>query len=210
MSQIFNYYDNKLKLSHGPGNYNITEDSLWVAKYIPLDKKSYLDVGCASGVISFILALNNTNANITGIDIELELIDKANYLKKLNNLNDIEFKHENLFEQAAKYDCVFSNPPFYCKDKSDSIKDNIRSKAYIQDDISAFINKMIDITKDNGTICFMGHISTRDEILRLLDNNYNYKEIALKSSKLKNPKRYIYIINKNADITSNKDVIECY
>ena len=204
---MFDFYKGKIKLENGPGCYKVTEDPLWLLSVLPLDKSSYLEVGCASGVMSLILRLKNPTAKITAVDIQNEMVEQAVKHAKINNIDGIDFKQQDLYDISddEKYDCVFSNPPFLDCCKCQSLKDGVRDKAYVQQNMAKFINKLIALVKDDGLVCFMGHISTRDDILLSLDGNVDVKEISIVSSVKKGAKRFIYIVKK-----SNKASLEQY
>lgn len=198
MTKKFDFYQGKITLQNGPGCYKITEDPLWLLSVLPLDKKSYLEVGCATGVLSLILKLKNKDAKIKAIDIQECMINQALEHAKENNIEGIEFTKQNLFSlpNNEQYDCVFSNPPFFNDCCCDSIKDEIKGIAYLQTDIISFISKQLELVKAGGVLCFMGHISTRDDILRCFKNKVALTEIALVSCEERPAKRFIYIIEK--------------
>lgn len=201
MNKKFDFYKGKIKLQNGPGCYKITEDPLWLLGVLPLDKSSYLEVGCATGVLSLILRLKNETASIKAIDIQEEMIAQARQHAELNNIGNIDFELVNLYDldESEQYDCVFSNPPFLDNNKCDFIKDNVKSLAYLQCDITAYIKKLLALVKNGGYLCFVGHSSVRDDILQELKYKVSLTEIKLVSSDVKPPKRFIYIINKNGE-----------
>ncbi|HAG52328.1 MAG TPA: hypothetical protein DCL21_00905 [Alphaproteobacteria bacterium] len=199
MNKSFDFYKGKIRLKNGPGCYKITEDPLWLLSVLPLNKSSYLEVGCATGVLSLILRLKNSTAKIKAIDIQKEMIQQAKQHAKENNIEDIDFQLQDLYtlKEGEKYDCVFSNPPFFDNAKCDFIKDNIKNLAYLQTDISSYIKKLLQLVKNGGHVCFVGHCSIRSDILYELKNKVNLKEIKLISSESKPAKRFIYIVEKN-------------
>lgn len=206
MKKDFEFYQGKIHLSNGPGCYKITEDPLWLLSVLPLDQKSYLEVGCATGVLSLILKLKNPNANITAIDIQECMINQAKQHAENNKINGISFIQEDLFNLSTdkKYDCVFSNPPFFNDYCCDIINDKVKGIAHLQTDIISFINKQLEHVNSNGILCFMGHISIRKDLILELKNKVHLTEISLISKQKKEAKRFIYIINKNKIPAFNK------
>lgn len=202
-NKTFNFYQGRIHLQNGPGCYKVTEDPLWLLSVLPLNKQSYLEVGCATGVLSLILKLKAPQAQITAIDIQSCMIEQAKKHALDNNINNIDFKQENLFllNDDKQYDCVFSNPPFFDDCCCDEIIDKIKGIAHLQANMSAFIDKQLSLVRPGGSLYFMGHLSTRDEILEKFKNNINLTEIALLSSEIKPAKRFIYIIKKDSDKT---------
>lgn len=206
MDNYFDFFNGKLKLKNGPGCYKITEDALWLLGALPLNQKSYLEVGCATGVISLLLKLKNKEAEIKAIDIQHEMIEQAINHSLVNKIETIDFIEEDLYLYEDKsFDCVFSNPPFFNKCDCDEISDKVRNVAYVQSDIAKFIQKMLDLVKDNGTLCFMGHCTTRSDVLNLLKGTNSMQEIELVSKENKTGKRFIYIVKKDS-----KDFFESF
>lgn len=211
--KYFKLFKNKLTLVNGPDGYKITEDAIWLSSVLPLDKKTYLEIGCASGVISFILSIKNPNSKIKAIDVQPNLIIRAEELKKLNNINNVTFENKDLFDidqNLELFDCVFSNPPFFDENKTQKTLKTTRAKAHFQPGMSDFISKMLSLTKEDGILCFIAHKSTRQEVLDLIKDKYNIVEIGLKSSPYKDPKRFIYILNKGKDVKYQYKVLNSF
>lgn len=210
-SKLFTFFQNRLTLTNGPAKYNITEDSLWLFSTIPTDKISYLDVGCATGILSLMLSIIHPKSKITAIDIQEEMINRAFYHSKINNIDNINFQNLDLFQIGQTFDCVFSNPPFFDTKSTCLGKDNLRNTAHFQADFQLFLNKLIKLVNNNGILCFMGHTTTRKQILKTLQNKYNLLEISLISSKNKAPKRFLYIVDKSKNNnTYTYKEIYCY
>lgn len=212
MNKTFSFYKGQIELQNGPGCYKITEDPLWLLSVLPLNKSSYLEVGCATGIVSLILKLKKPEAKIKAIDIQSCMIKQAEKHAEINNIKDIKFVEDNLFslDSSFKYDCVFSNPPFFDDSCCQTIKDEVKGIAYMQKDINSFILKQLDLVADNGVLCFMGHISTRDDILMALKGRYCIREIALVSALNKPAKRFIYTIEKGKPIKFKKIEINSF
>lgn len=83
-------------------------------------KKRILDIGCGSGLIS-IMAAQRSNAEITGVEIDLEAaiqakenVTRTKWKERITIINnDI-----NDFMPSVTYDAIISNPPFF----ADSLK----------------------------------------------------------------------------------------
>jgi len=212
MNKSFDFYKGKIRLKNGPGCYKITEDPLWLLGVLPLDKSSYLEVGCATGVLSLILRLKNSTAKIKAIDIQKEMIKQAREHAVENEILDIDFQLQDLYSlpEDEKFDCVFSNPPFFDNEKCELIQDNIKNLAYLQDDISSYVKKLLKLVKAEGSVCFVGHCSIRDTILYELKNKVCLKEIKLISSINKPAKRFIYIVENNEEKTFESFSLESF
>jgi len=211
--KYFDFYKEQLRLSNGPGEYKITEDSLWLASIIPLDKKSYLEVGCATGVVSLILSRQNPSIKIKAIDVQEELVKKAKKHADINKIDNVDFVHLDLFkvdENKEVFDCVFSNPPFFDTKKTQKSKNDIRYIAYSQTDLGLFVKKMLSLTKPGGVLCFIAHESTRDSVLKVLKGFWNTTEVGLKSSKNRECKRFLFIVKKEKSSFYQYSVLDCF
>jgi release factor glutamine methyltransferase len=77
-----------------------------------IDRKSFLELGCGSGIISIFAA--KQGANVTAIDINQKAVDNtlSNSIKNDVNINVLE---SDLFSNvpAMCYDWIVINPPYY-------------------------------------------------------------------------------------------------
>lgn len=211
MVKYFDFFNSQVKLSNGPGCYKITEDSLWLLSALPLDQKTYLEVGCATGVISLLLKLKNKQAEITAIDIQEEMISQALDHLDINNIENIEFVVEDLYALEDKqFDCVFSNPPFLKKHACCHISDGVKNKAYLQENITQFLDKMLGFVKTEGYLCFLGHCTTRKDILEFFKDKHTVYEYALVSKEGKDAKRYVYVVKKDDENALRCSKIDAY
>jgi len=80
-----------------------------------------LDLGCGSGIVAVMLALQRPQWQIVGIDIQAPLIDLARENARLNSL-DIKFLCADLkdYHDAEGFDLIVSNPPWLTKDSGRS------------------------------------------------------------------------------------------
>jgi len=81
--------------------------------------KSILDIGCGSGIISLICA-QKSNAQITGIDIDLESVKQAKYnfsqTPWSKNLSvECVSVQEYAINNKKRFDLIITNPPFFSK-----------------------------------------------------------------------------------------------
>ena len=93
-------------------------------KEIDLIEKSFLELGCGSGILS--LFATKKGATVTATDINRTALD---FLKKnaLNNKMQLSIIESDLFEniQNQPFDYIFINPPYYPKNPK-----NIKEKAW--------------------------------------------------------------------------------
>lgn len=85
---------------------------------LDLKNKTFLDVGCGSGIIA--LAAYKKEARVTALDVSLEAVKNTKENFKLNFINiEDEFKviHSDLFDslKEQKFDVIAINPPYFFK-----------------------------------------------------------------------------------------------
>ncbi|MEK6820739.1 MAG: methyltransferase [Nanoarchaeota archaeon] len=78
--------------------------------------KRGLDMGTGEGFLAF--ALSKVCKEVVGVDIGKRSLEFAEENKRLNNINNIEFKYSDLYSNVkGKFDIIVSNPPFvFCPD----------------------------------------------------------------------------------------------
>lgn len=83
-------------------------------KEIELENKSFLELGCGSGIISLFVA--KKGAKVTATDINTTAMEFLYDNAQKNNLN-LEIIESDLFQSLTerKFDCIIINPPYYPK-----------------------------------------------------------------------------------------------
>tara|TARA_B100000809_G_scaffold266915_1_gene332930 strand:+ start:6292 stop:6963 length:672 start_codon:yes stop_codon:yes gene_type:complete len=117
---------------------------------LDLSKKSFLELGCGSGIIS--LFARSKKATVTASDINKTALE---YLKKASEENNLEVDcvYSNLFEnlQNKYFDFILINPPYYPKKPK-----NIKEQAWFCGDDFQYFKKLFNqlplyINKKNQT-----------------------------------------------------------
>lgn len=85
---------------------------------LDLKSRTFLDVGCGSGIIA--LGAYRNGARVTALDVSLEAVKNTKENFKLNFINiEDEFKviHSDLFESLTEqqFDVIAINPPYFFK-----------------------------------------------------------------------------------------------
>ena len=112
-----------------------------------------LEAGCATGAISLILAQRYRNVNVTGVDIQPELVKIANLNAENNNLSDRvrfiagDIRDKNLLP-SGKFDAVVMNPPYSSLMAGRESPDDSRTKARLEisctpDDVAEFSRRVL-------------------------------------------------------------------
>ncbi len=113
-TEEFSLFNGKLKLYQPKHGYRVAIDPVLLAASVPKEKfinSRILDMGCGIGTIGFCL-LSRFKAEITGIDIQPELIEIAKQNTK--QAGDIKFISGDISTYNADnpYDAIVMNPPY--------------------------------------------------------------------------------------------------
>ena len=82
-------------------------------RVLPVTKGSYgtiLDAGCGSGVFSYELAKQHPEAQVTGVELEHDLVDRANQIAKSAGLTNLRFQQGDVtkLDFEEEFDLVVS------------------------------------------------------------------------------------------------------
>lgn len=159
---------------------------------LPIRDKTFLELGCGSGIIS--LFASSKGANVTSTDINLIALDELEKNSKNNNLN-LDIKYSDLFENISEkhFDYIFINPPYYPKNPS-SISENAWfcgqnfeyfTKLFHQlsDYLETFESEVYMILSENCNISKILELSASQNLklslfhtkMAFFENNYIYK-----------------------------------
>lgn len=111
----FNYGTLKLMVAPGvfhPGFFFSTRFILEFLNKQRLEKQSFLEVGCGSGVISILAA--QKGADVTAIDINKKAV--ANTIENaVRNAVNVQVTTSDLFDKvpSTRFDWIVINPPYY-------------------------------------------------------------------------------------------------
>ena len=144
-----------------------------------------LDLCTGSGAIAISLKKNLPNAKIVGTDISKDALEVAKINAKNNNAK-IDFIKSDLFEKVQEqYNAIISNPP-YIKTKIIKTLDKEVQKEPIlaldggQDGLD-FYKKIIKdaykYLKPDGYLCLEIGYDQKEEVINLINENGNYKEV---------------------------------
>lgn len=122
----------------------------WVASVIRETSQrqvNYLDIGTGTGLLSLMVAQQNTDAIIDAVEIDAGAAEEAisNIEKAGKNeaifIYQVDIRH---FHPPKKYAVIFSNPPFYEKE----LKGTLAAKNTAHHDAGLLMQDLLDCCRD--------------------------------------------------------------
>ena len=183
-------------------------DAVFLASFVngylkKLKKKkiSLVDVGTGVGTISLIIAYQNDNINITGIEnkdtyleIANENIVRNNFQKKINLRQGDIFNIDN--DLMNRFDIVVTNPPFYDQ-KQQKSEDELENYAKRIINFEGWIENSVKLLKNKGIIFLIIPTQLLEKSLRFLSRNTgSFKIFPIWPNKKKSSKRLILLAKK--------------
>ena len=194
------FHFKQFSLSDEKSTLKIGTDAVLLGAWIPLSSTTYiLDIGCGCGIISLITA-QRCNAQIIGIDIDLDSIEEAKQNAILSPWNSrLEFLHYSLqnFNQISEkeiFDCIVCNPPFFEHSlKSPSVKKNL-SKHNDHLSFEELSNCAYQLLSKNGIFSVILPVNTGERFEKICKKIgfYPSKCCYIKSFPYKKPHRVMY------------------
>lgn len=113
--RIYSYQGLKLRIAPGvfhPGFFFSTKFLLDYLKELNLSKKSFLELGAGSALLSFFA--NTQGALVTASDISETVLSNIKFNQEVNQ-QKFQILHSNLFKDIPpqKFDFIVINPPYY-------------------------------------------------------------------------------------------------
>ena len=144
---------------------------------------SVLDLCTGSGAITVSLTKYTPQAKISASDISEEALKVAKINDKENKVN---FIHSNLFENIdQKFDVIVSNPPYIKTEVIETLSKEVQKEPHLaldggQDGLF-FYKRIIEqahkYLNENGYLCLETGEDQREEVVDLITQNGNYKDI---------------------------------
>jgi tRNA1Val (adenine37-N6)-methyltransferase len=179
MSKYFQF--KKFKVFHDKSSMKVGTDAVLLGAYLSLENvENILEIGMGSGLISLIAA-QKSGANIMAIDIHENSVIQAQenfslspWAKRLK----AEFISIQDFSKTKqiKYDCIFSNPPFFENDlKSDNKDRNIARHNDYLSPLELILSAKI-LLKTKGILSIILPKTEGEQFIKLaLENGYYLK-----------------------------------
>ena len=185
---------NDYKIIQNKDGFCFGIDSILLSEFAKDIKKNsqVIDLGTGTGILGFLLLAKYEIKNVTGVEVQSEVVDMANRSIELNNLKNkfqiINCDIKNILSNVEResFDVVITNPPYKkinTGGKNENEKKLISRHEYLAD-IFDFIKAAKKILKNNGTL-YMVHRPERlsDIICGLRENKIEPKKIRLVYSK---------------------------
>ncbi len=180
-----NYLLNKrIKIYQPKGFYHASTDAVWLAASVTKVKKgdSVLDVGSGTGAVSLCLAhrFAGKQINITGLEIQAELVEASQQSAKANNFDFLQFARINILQQKYKpcsFNHVITNPPYY----EDNMPSPNLSKAAAhnlsKEDFHHWLDFCLKALKPQGRFYMINRVEMLEDIISGLRNRLGAVEI---------------------------------
>lgn len=195
----------KVKIFQPKDGYRAAIDAVFVASLIEetsiKPNGTILDVGSGTGAISLCLAhrLQNQNINITGIDIQPELVELSNMSAKANGFeNYLNYKicdiRNKTTLKAGSYDIVITNPPYSDHDMPSPKESKKFAHNHQGFDLTRWLSFSLKMLKPKGYIALINRTEALNEILSAMYNKAGNIRILPLYSKPNQPAKRILIL----------------
>lgn len=198
--------DKKVVIYHPKGLYKASSDAVWVASAVSKVKKgdNILDVGSGGGAISLCLAsrFKNSEINITGIELQKELVDSANKSAKANGFDFLTYENLNIFEAKLKkcsYSHVITNPPYSLDDMPSPNISKAMAHNFKFEDLGKWLDFCIKMIKPQGMFYIINRAEALERIIFHISGKLGAIEVfPLYSKQEQKAKRVIIRAKKDA------------
>ena len=202
---IDNFLNGKIKLKQLLSGYRATSDAILLASSLrPEKNQTVLDVGAGTGAVSLALAAAS-DAIITGLEIQMDLLKLANENAKLNQmqkkvsfmLGDIANPPRKIIDSS--YDFVVTNPPYYTETFIPPNKNKAIAHHENNIPLPLWIDFCLRRIKPYGSFSMIHRADRLQEILNIISSRLGaLKIVPLWPMYGKNPKRIIITGIKNS------------
>ncbi len=173
-----------------PPHYTIsTKILLNFVNGLPLHNKSFLELGCGSGIIS--LLASSKGANVVASDINVTALE---YLKKSAKKNHLELEivNSNFFSNISQssFDIIIINPPYYPKKPK-----NIEEEAwYCGENFEYFVQlfQQLHQRKEDQQLFMILSIDCEIKKIQQIAQEYHFTFQCILKKKVQQEKNFIF------------------
>ena len=184
-----------LKIVQHARGVKASVDGLLLARYVrPEPFWQVADLGCGSGLVALIMASDQPQCSVVGVDIQAELLDNARQSVKVNGLDNVSLVRADLRaapwpESLARFDLVAVNPPYREAGTGRISPDPLRAAARheIFGGVRDFAAAAASLLRDGSSSTWIYLADRRDALLR-----------AVEGAGME-PVRYRYVLSREGD-----------
>lgn len=150
----------------------------WMAKDIAINQQSNLrclDIGAGTGLLSLMVAQQNAGCLIDAVEIDKEAaIQASENVDAADKAGQVQVIHNDIlqFRPTARYDIIFSNPPFYENElKGENIRKNLahHNEGLLLPDLFSHLRELL---KEDGSFYLLLPFKRVNEIQQLCTANH--------------------------------------
>lgn len=150
-------YDYGYKIYQDSNYFKFSLDSILLAEFVKFRNNfQILDLCTGNIPVPLILYSKNRTLNITGVELQREIVDLAVKTLEVNNIkNNIKIINSDIKNMTSdeKYDIITCNPPYFSISNSFGNQNNIKNKA--RHEVELTIHDIVDVAnkfiKEDGT-----------------------------------------------------------
>ncbi len=169
----------------------LCETALGFIKKHKLIKPRIIDLGVGSGVISITLAKENTDCEITALDISFEALEIARKnARDLDAEERISFIQSDYFsnvDSVEKFDLILANPPYISEDEYKELPPEVLADPKVSltsgdeglDAVKIILRDAPSFLKENGRIMFEIGYNQADRVVELTGDDDRYDSIVI-------------------------------
>jgi tRNA1Val (adenine37-N6)-methyltransferase len=174
-----------LKIIQARQGYRFSVDSVILAHFPELNRiRKIVDLGTGNGVIPLLLSHRSSTVELTGIEIQESMVDRARRSVEYNQMdNRIEIIKADIKETANLLpegfaEMIISNPPFWKKGEGriSKNKEEAIARHEIQVDLEHIAEAAVHILCPGGKLCIIHRADRLPEIVE----TFGKKQLILK------------------------------
>lgn len=182
------FLDGRLTILQPKSGPRAAIDALFLAAAIPVEAgkaQSVLEAGIATGVASLALCARVAGVQVTGVEVQPELLELARENARLNNMQDrlmlVEaditahsLAADNAGLSRQSFDHVMANPPYFTVETSRKSSNTAKARAYSGEagDLEKWVGFLTAMAKPRGTVTIVHRADALGELLALLDGRF--------------------------------------
>ncbi len=183
--------DGRVTLMQSIDGLRASMDSVLLASAVMAQpNESILDMGCGTGSVGLCVHARNPEIQLSGIDIQSQMIDLAQQNAVGNDLSNANYicgdvADKSMFDAEA-FDHIVMNPPYYKDGERQASPDGARETAY-SGDLDVWMASALYWARQGGSLTLIHRADKLDEILALSHKKFGAIEVWPIHSKAHDP-----------------------